>query len=269
VTKLEKKIRAVVLLAWLGRATIQAKRDKAINERNHVRFALTVPGSGQVRSRVLTWGAFWNLSVDEAWESFWTGKLRPTIKAMLVKMLEEEQVYAAETASAVERGVIDPADTEGLPWHHLTAALSPRSNGIPYKPSDVDKETHVLTKLLVSLAPRLPSTTPGPGRFTDILAPRLPSAAGALSMYQRQGLKKLETLGWIVYRAETWSLTNAGALIYKMHVPSVPSAPALTLKVQVSLSPDGDAECTNCGERFFSGTGHPNLALCAVCWKGA
>lgn len=34
------------------------------------------------------------------------------------------------------------------------------------------------------------------------------------------------------------------------------------------IDDEGDAECTGCGRMFWSGTGHPWLALCRACWKG-
>ncbi len=31
--------------------------------------------------------------------------------------------------------------------------------------------------------------------------------------------------------------------------------------------PDGDAECAECRRQYFSGTGHPTIALCRACWR--
>lgn len=34
-----------------------------------------------------------------------------------------------------------------------------------------------------------------------------------------------------------------------------------------SVMAEPDAECTACGDMFFSGEGHPDIALCRACWK--
>jgi len=48
-------------------------------------------------------------------------------------------------------------------------------------------------------------------------------------------------------------------------------SPSDTLRSSPPIAPvaahEGDAECSDCGRAYWSGTGHPTIPLCRACWK--